>query len=92
VKKACITCLKVKETAEFNWNGYGGRRTNCKACQAKYRSGFVAKPKPEKRKWQLAIEAAYPVFPTHGTRCWCCRMRTGKKAEVALCYVCMGIA
>lgn len=92
MKKACNTCAEVKPVTEFNWNGYGSRRTNCKACQAKYRKGFPYKPGPAKRKWQLAAEALYPVWPTHGTRCWCCRMRTGKKAEVALCYVCMGIA
>lgn len=92
MKKACIRCSEVKDLVEFNWNGYGARRTNCKTCQAKYRSKFPYKSAPVKRKWQLAIEAAYPVWPTHGTRCWCCRMRTGKKAEVALCYICMGVA
>lgn len=25
-----------------------------------------------------------------GTRCWCCRNRTGSREAVALCYICKG--
>ena len=29
-------------------------------------------------------------YPLTGTRCWCCRMRTGVDDPVALCKVCRG--
>lgn len=49
----------------------------------------------ERWKHRLATKNAHlkPTrFPKTGSRCWCCRNKTGEKAPVALCYVCKGEA
>ena len=53
-------------------------------------------PELMKERWKtrrLATKNAHlqPLrFPKSGTRCWCCRNRTGSKEQVALCYICKG--
>lgn len=90
--RTCRLCQQEKPLTEYNSNGYGGLRTNCKACQSIYRTTkheWNARNLARAR-WQQLVEDSYPKYPEHGTRCWCCRMRSGSPAPVALCHVCAG--
>lgn len=86
--KACVGCGEVKRVQEFNLNGYGSRRSKCRACQSVYRKAFAERPQKPRKKRELAVVYMYPKFPNHGVRCWVCRNRTGKATEPSLCHVC----
>lgn len=58
VERACNKCGVVKPLTGFNKsaNGKYGRRSNCRDCQRRYRSGYTAKNRErlreEQRRWR----------------------------------------
>ena len=67
----------------------GYRHLSC-GCNARSRQARTLVNTMRMRRKQAKKAVPKPVrYPSHGTRCWVCRNKTGTNEAVALCKVCV---